>query len=86
MDSKCLCREGGCVRPSMQVEAEVMEEEVPGQSSVRARNSTCRSELPLCNAAQYLKTHRFAFPQCFYYPKASKTFLVHGEKRLPSKI
>ena len=63
MDSKCLCREGGSVSPSMQVEAEVMEEEVPGQSSIGARNSTVISKLPLCNPAQYLKT-----PSLFFFP------------------
>lgn len=52
MDSKCLCREGGSGSPSTQVEAEVMEKEVPGQSSFGTRNSTCISKLPLCNAAQ----------------------------------
>lgn len=70
----------------MQVEAEVVKEEVPGRSSIRARNSTSIPKLLLCNAAQYLETPSLLFFPIFYFPKASKTFLVHGKERSPSKI
>lgn len=59
MDSKCLCREGGSLSRSMQVE------EVSGQRSIGARNSTFISKLLPCNAAQYLKT-----PSLLIFPNA----------------